>query len=977
MSKIYFKSSKIQQQQPENQAEGDAEETSAPKAESETAAADAAALTDNPPATKEAASADAVTPPPATKKRQAAKPRASADNAAKPAEAETPTEQKAQSAPPSQETVRTKTVNAFEDTEGEDSSANKSSARDTSYKFKEGEKFNKEKLVKYFKRHPKRQINTKVERFSPDVEKGLTPQQVEKRFSQFLFNDTNKKYSKSYASIIVGNVCTFFNLLCLCAFIALLLAGTTGITNYLVIIITSANIIIGIIQEIRSKISIDKLSIMASATCKVVRDGEVIEIPSSEIVLDDVIILELGNQVPADCILAEGQVEVNESLLTGESIAIKKGPGDLLYAGSFIASGSGKFRVEKVGRETYLEKLTAKAKKYRRPNSELMNSTKMIIKAVAVLIIPIAIGMFFVTYNAPFDENAAKSVYDYIFSKEINYAIQRTCTVVIGMIPSGMMLLTSMALAVGVLRLAKNNTLVQDLYSLEMLARVNVLCLDKTGTITDGRMRVSDCVILNTVGEYSLNDIMGSMLASLDDNNQTSIALNNHFGHSDALSPITKIPFSSKRKLSAVTFEDVGTFCMGAPEFVLKPMPAKVDRIVKQYAQMGLRVIVLAHSSTPIIGDKLPALLKPVAIISIADNIREDAVDTIKWFKQNDVAVKVISGDNPVTVSEVAKRAGIENADKFISLEGLNDKEVESIANKYTVFGRVTPEQKAVLVRSIKSEGNTVAMTGDGVNDILALKEADCAISVASGSEAARNVSHLVLMDNNFASMPKVVGEGRRVINNIKNSSSLYLMKTLFTAILAVICMVILQQPYLFMPSNMLLLEVCVIGFPSFMLSLQPNKERVQGKFITHVMSRSIPGALLMICCVMAMYIVYAFNQAAYAAYYVPMCMMALTFSGLVMLYRVCQPFNGYRLVLFAVMIAVTAIALCVPALADLLYTNWSSLHWDYTKLLIIAVVIEAAFPLSNSLIKLMQILLPSSTGKKPEVLEIERSKTN
>ncbi|HIU80709.1 MAG TPA: HAD-IC family P-type ATPase [Candidatus Coproplasma excrementipullorum] len=840
--------------------------------------------------------------------------------------------------------------------------------------------FDKDKIIRYFKRHPNKAVSaTKVERFSPEISQGLNQRQVEERFRQFLFNDTNKKYSKSYASIFVSNICTFFNLLCLCAFIALLIAGTTGITNYLVIIITSANIILGIIQEIRSKKSIDKLSILATSTSKVIRDGELVEIPSSEIVMDDILILELGNQVPADCILAEGSVEVNESLLTGESIAIKKQPGDILYAGSFIASGSGKFRVEKVGRDTYLEKLTAKAKKYRRPNSELMNSTKMIIKAVGFLIVPIAIGMFFTTYNAPLSDTALSGVFDYIFPAEVNYAIQRTCTVVIGMIPSGMMLLTTMALAVGVIRLAKNNTLVQDLYSLEMLARVNVLCLDKTGTITDGRMRVSDCVILNTVGEYSLNDIMGSMLSALDDNNQTSIALYNHFGHNYILSPTAKIPFSSKRKLSAVTFEDVGTFVMGAPEFVLKPLPAKVDRIVKQYATMGLRVIVLAHSATPIVGDKLPSVLKPVAIISIADNIREDAVDTIKWFRHNDVAVKVISGDNPVTVAEVARRAGIENADKFISLEGLNDKEVESVANKYTVFGRVTPEQKAVLVRAIKSEGNTVAMTGDGVNDILALKEADCAISVASGSEAARNVSHLVLMDNNFASMPKVVGEGRRVINNIKNSSSLYLMKTLFTAILAVICMLILQQPYLFMPSNMLLLEVCIIGAPSFMLSLQPNKERVQGKFITHVMSRSIPGAVLMICCVMAMYLVYVFNPAEFEPYYVPMCMMAMTFAGLIMLYRVCQPFNGYRLVLFCCMVGATAVALSVPAIGDMLYkvsdeVKWSTLHWDYTKFLIIAVAIEAAFPLSNSLIKIMQILLPSSTGKKPEVLEIERS---
>ncbi|MDE7264754.1 MAG: HAD-IC family P-type ATPase, partial [Clostridia bacterium] len=360
---------------------------------------------------------------------------------------------------------------------------------------------------------------------------------------------------------------------------------------------------------------------------------------------------------------------------------------------------------------------------------------------------------------------------------------------------------------------------------------------------------------------------------------------------------------------------DVGTFVMGAPEFVLKPYPAKVEKIVKQYAQMGLRVIVLAHSPSPIVGDKLPAVLKPIAVISIADNIREDAIETIKWFGENDVNVKVISGDNPITVCEVAKRAGIKNADKFISLEGLNEKEVLNVANKYTVFGRVTPEQKAILVRAIKSEGNTVAMTGDGVNDILALKEADCAISVASGSEAARNVSHIVLMDNNFNSMPKVVAEGRRVINNIKNSSSLYLMKTLFTAILATLC-IAMQVPYLFMPQNVLLLEICVIAIPSFFLSLQPNKERVQGKFITHVMSGAVSGALLMIICVMSMYLTNIIDTninhgTEFREHYLPMCMIALTFSGLVMVYRICKPLNAYRAILCLCMLG-----LCIAAYA-------------------------------------------------------------
>ncbi len=835
------------------------------------------------------------------------------------------------------------------------------------------ETFDKEKIIKYFKRHPKKTVNTKVDRFTPKLNKGLTNAQVETRFKQFLFNDTNKKYSRSYTSIFVGNICTFFNLLCLFAFIALIIANTQKFSNYLVIFITTANIVIGIIQEIRSKLAIDKLSILAANTVKVVRDGEVIEIPAKELVLDDVLLLELGNQVPADCILAEGSVEVNESLLTGESIAIKKQIGDILYAGSFISSGNGKFRVEKVGKETYLEKLTSKAKKYKRPNSELMNSTKLIIKCVSILIIPIAIGTFFMTYhNIDTLDASYQTVLPWLFSKDINYAIQRTCTVVIGMIPSGMLLLTSLALAVGIMRLAKSNTLVQDMYSLEMLARVNVLCLDKTGTITDGRMRVNDVVILNTIGDYSVSDIMGSMLRELDNNNQTSIALYNHFGYSDKFSGTAKLPFSSKRKLSAVTFDEVGTFAFGAPEFVLKPYPAKVERIVKQYAQMGLRVLVLAHSASAIVGEKLPAVMKPIAIISIADNVREDAVETIKWFKQNDVDVKVISGDNPVTVAEVAKRAGIAHAEKFISLEGLNDREVENIANKYTVFGRVSPEQKAVLVRSIKSQGNTVAMTGDGVNDILALKEADCAISVASGSEAARNVSHLVLMDNNFASMPKVVAEGRRVINNIKNSSSLYLMKTLFTAILALLC-IAMQQPYLFMPSNMLLLETAIIAIPSFFLSLQPNKDRVQGKFISHVMSGAVSGAVLMIICVMAMYLTKEIKPEVFGEHYRAMCMIALTFSGFVMVFRICQPFNLFRIVLCLAVFAICATAFVLPKeiVDSLFYQGWKNIEWDYGKILTVVVVIEAAFPVSGWLINLMHVIMPS--GKKQHVQNVQR----
>ncbi|MCD8306757.1 MAG: HAD-IC family P-type ATPase [Clostridia bacterium] len=805
----------------------------------------------------------------------------------------------------------------------------------------------------------------KIERVHPDLSEGLSTEQVEIR-TPGAANVVEKRYSRSYASIFIGNICTFFNLLCLLAGIALVLANTKGVSNYMVLFITALNIIIGIIQEIRSKWSIDKLSLLGASYIKVVRNGETVEIPTGEIVVDDVILLETGAQVPVDCYLAEGNVEVNESILTGESVSVKKNIGDLVYAGSFISGGNGKLRAEKVGKETYIEKLTVKAKKYKRPKSEIMNSTQFLIKCIAILIVPIAIGTFLIAYHNTGNDSAFENVIPWIFSQEVNYAIQRTCTVVIGMIPSGMLLLTSIAMAVGIIRLTRCNTLVQDMYSLEMLARVDVLCLDKTGTITDGQMKVNDTIILNTVGDYSMQEIMGSMLKALNDNNHTSIALQNHFGYSDRLTPVTTIPFNSKRKLSAVTFDDVGTFVMGAPEFVLKPYPAKVERMVKQLAQSGFRVLAVAYSQAAIAGDRVPSVVKPIAIISIADNIREDAIPTLKWFADNDVSVRVISGDNPVTVAEVARRAGIEHAEKFISLEGLSDREVEDAANKYTVFGRVSPEQKAVLIRSMKSQGHTVAMTGDGVNDILAMKEADCAISVAAGSDAARNVSHLVLMDNNFSSMPKIVAEGRRVINNIMNSSCLYLMKTLFTAILAVIC-ICMSQPYLFLPQNMLLLEFGIIGVPSFFLSLQPNKDRVHGRFITHVLSGAVAGAVVMILCVMSMYITKVFNDD-FLDYYKPMCMLALTFSGFVMVYRTCQPLNLYRTVLCAAVLAICIVGVAVPYLTDaMFYTGWLDLQWDYAKVLVVVVVVMAAFPISGWMLKLMHFIMPSSVGKTRE----------
>ncbi len=815
----------------------------------------------------------------------------------------------------------------------------------------------RKKLLKQFRRAKDIPSAEDVERFDPSPDAGLTDEQVQLRFSQFLFNDVNKKYSKSYASIFVGNICTFFNLLCLIVALALIYAGAP-LSQFLFVAIFAANLFIGIIQEILAKKQIDRLSVLISATAKVMRNGIRIEIGVRDIVLDDIILLEAGQQIPADCILLDGIAEVNESLLTGESVPVKKAPGETLYAGSYIASGSCRARADKVGKATYLNSLTSKARKYKKPRSEIMNSIRLFIRVIGVLIPFVAAAMFFVNWKAT--------------GSDLSLTIQFTGAVVIGMIPSGLLLLTTFAMAIGVMRLAKKQTLVQDLYSLEMLARVNVLCLDKTGTITDGRMTVNDVMILNNFVDNSLEEVMGSMLSALDDNNQTSIALYNRFGHSTALQASATVPFSSKRKLSAVTFGEAGTFAMGAPEFVLRPMPPKIDKIVKQYAAAGLRVLLLAYSPTPIAGGKLPSLFRPAAIITLADNIRPDALDTIKWFRENDVDIKIISGDNPVTVSEVARRVGVRNADKYISLDGLTELEVENVAGQYTVFGRVTPEQKAILVRTIKKQGNTVAMTGDGVNDILALKEADCAVSVASGSEAARNVSHLVLMDNNFLNLPSVVFEGRRVINNIKSSASLYIMKTLFTVLLAAFCFILGSQ-YFFTTNNMLLFEMLVTALPSTVLALQPNGERVKGKFIPFVLSRSIPGAVTLILCVLAVYVGVTVLPQEFGTIQVdvnvkgemmqhinPLFVLAVTFGGLVMLFRLLSPFNLLRAAVYAVSVGVSILALAVPFLGELVYTGWSNVELSFTQVLYIACIVLAAFPVSKMLVRLCDLMNPS-----------------
>lgn len=780
-----------------------------------------------------------------------------------------------------------------------------------------------------------------TERFTPSIDCGLTEVQVAKRIENNLTNAVNKKYSKSYLSIFIGNVCTFFNLLGFLVFVSLLSIGNkVKFSDFFFVFFYIANISIGIIQEIRAKKCIEKLSLLSNKTVKVLRNGNLQAIAPQDIVLDDLIKLGMGSQIPTDSVIIDGNVEVNESLLTGESIPIKKQPGDLLLAGSFITSGTCIVRADKVGKDNYVEQLSQKAKQYKKPKSEIMNSLKLIIKVISFIIVPIATAFML------------KSTL--VYNTDIPTAILGTSTVVIGMIPAGMMLLTSVALAIGIVKLARHQTLVQDLYSLEMLARVDTICFDKTGTITDGKMTVSEVFDLSE-HSYSTKDIISSMLAVLKDNNQTAIALFNHFGQNKKFESINALPFNSSRKLSAVTFENIGTYSFGAPEFVLNDSEYKKHKnTIDNYAKKGLRVLVLAHSKLAIENDLVPVDFTAISLIIIADNVREDAISTIQWFKENNVQIKVISGDNPITVAEVSKRVGIENADKFISLEGLSDDQVFAVANEYTVFGRVSPEQKAILVKALKNAGHVTAMTGDGVNDILALKESDCAVSVASGSEAARNVSHLVLLDNNFNSMPKVVYEGRRVINNVQSSASLFLMKTLFTMLMGIItlCLPYLKT-YPYRLSNMIMFEMLIIGIPSFFLSLQPNDSRVEGHFISYVIKKSVPGALLMIFSVLVIEIcritigMFSLESNIYET----MGILVLTFAGLINLYMACRPLNKFRSIIFytsmVLIMIISGLSLtgCLENILSLSAMLPLSTYWHH--LLIVLVVILIDVPLS------------------------------
>ncbi len=756
------------------------------------------------------------------------------------------------------------------------------------------------KLIKV--KNKKNKEIKEIVRYETNIETGLSHEVVEERVAMGLVNHKQIGSTKSKKRIVFDNLVTFFNILTFA--IAGWLISVGAWKDLMFVAIVSANIGIGIFQEIRAKNTIDRLSILSSPTADVIRGGNSSEIAVNEIVLDDLICLETGKQICSDSIVVDGSIEVNEALLTGESDAISKKIGDRLLSGSFVVSGKCKARVDAIGKDNYIEKLTYQAKKYNKPKSELLKTLNNIIKFMAVIVVVVGTLLFFSQYEK--------------FSGNLDYvsSVRKTAGAVIGMIPSGLYLLTSIGLAVGVIKLSQNQVLVQELYCIEMLARVNVLCLDKTGTITDGTMSVKNVIDYNSIGGMSTKNIISAILNATNDENLTSKALEDAFGRGKRIKAKAVIPFSSQRKLSAVTFEKIGTFVLGAPEFVMTKNYRLIENDVLAGATQGYRVLAIAHTQESIEDDKLPKVeLSPVALILIEDTIRPDAIKNIEYFRSSGVEVKVISGDNPITVSKVSERAGIERANQYISLDGLTDAEVARAASKYTVFGRVSPAQKKLLVQTLKSEGKTVAMTGDGVNDILALKEADCSIAVASGSEAARNVSHLVLLDSNFNSMPKVVAEGRRVINNVAKVACLFLTKTIFSLLLALYALY--RGSYPISTNQLIMIDFLCIGAPSFFLIMEKNDKISSGKFFVNILKGALPGAIVILINSLFVFGL-ADNLDMNDQISSTVIVVIATFTCMMVLFQTCRPFNFVKKVMFTTLFtAFIFITLLMPKFLD------------------------------------------------------------
>lgn len=745
-------------------------------------------------------------------------------------------------------------------------------------------------MAKRFERQQKKKTEAprpekrSVERLQPDPNVGLTEQQVRGRMDAGQQNFDSTPATRTEKQIALRNICTLFNLVNIIIFAAILAVGSVKDTLFMVIV--AANTAIGIIQEIRAKRAVDSLSFLTAARAKVLRDGEKREIPIEEIVLDDILILSAGDQVPTDCVVASGFCEADESFLTGESDAISKNLGEMLLAGSFVVSGSVHARADRVSADNYISKISASAKTVKKQvNSEIMRTMQAIVAVISIALIPISVILF---------RNQLA-----LADATVRSAVLNTTAALIAMVPEGLMLLTSTVLAASVVRLSRQNVMVQELYCIETLARVDVLCLDKTGTITEGTMNCKETVLLDDDYEAQVPKALASLVSALEDRNATFTAIAAAYSDPTPWRAEKTAPFSSRTKWSGATFDGQGTYILGAAEFVMPSRPSRLQEALFEYSQ-DHRVLLLAHSDMPLPEEGLPEGLRPVALILLQDNIRKTAPATLRYFREQGVVCKVISGDSVETVSGIARRAGVDNWDKAVDMSKVAKKDIPEAAAKYTVFGRVTPEQKKLLVKALQKKGHTVAMTGDGVNDVMALKEADCGIAIAGGADAARNVAQLVLLKSNFEALPKVVAEGRRAINNIQRSASLFLVKTVYASLLSV-AFLFITAPYPFEPIHLTLIGLTTTGIPSIVLGLQPNHELVRGRFLRNVLTTAAPCGITIAAAVLtAVLCGQAFSIAQDQVE--SMCVLLTGGAILILLFYVCHPWTPVRIGLFGSM---------------------------------------------------------------------------
>ena len=728
----------------------------------------------------------------------------------------------------------------------------------------------------------------RMERIAADPQSGLSAEQVKRRFAQGENNYKVESSTLSVSQIVRSNVCTYFNLVF--AVIAVLLAIVGAWSDMLFLPIIVANTCIGIIQEVHSKKVLDKLSILNAPHAVVIRDGKRQEIPADQLVLDDIVEFSAGSQIPADAKVVSGELQVNESLITGESDEIEKREGDSLLSGSFVVSGKACARLEKVGKDSYISKLTLQATKSKKgEQSEMIRSLNYLIMVMGIIIIPIGIALF---------------VQSFIYNEgTLHDSITGMVAAIIGMIPEGLYLLTSVALAVSSVRLAQKKVLIHDMKCIETLARVNVLCVDKTGTITEPGMHVYDFSVLDGADQLEISQLLADFVAAQEKDNATMEALKAHFSNGSGMRAREVYSFSSETKYSGAVMNDGKSYVIGAPEFVLRGQFAQYQELISTYSSYGYRVLVFAQYEGTLDRKPLTEPVLPLCFVMLANPIRKGAKETFTYFAENDVDIKVISGDNPLTVSVIAAEAGIVGAERFVDASTLKEKEdYDRAVEEYTVFGRVTPSQKRMLVQALKEHKKTVAMTGDGVNDVLALKDADCSVAMASGSEAASNVAQLVLLDSDFSRMPSVVAEGRRVVNNIERTAALYIVKNIFSMLLAIFS-VILMLDYPLEPSQVSLISMFTIGIPSFVLALEPNKELIRGHFLTNVLVRALPAGLTDFIVVSGLVIFCREFQVDLDCLSTS-CTILVAIVGFMILHRIARPMNTGHIVMLVGVIA-------------------------------------------------------------------------